>query len=168
MSVAKGGRRFVIVDRPAARAGRPPDWRKTSFLGETAAFSQRVDRRESRSSSFVPERCSRSSLLCAEAAQGLPPFPLYPFARRGVASSATLRTAFHLTKPNTFLPQSSCQGRYAPMVFGIIPECRSASFRNQRSASPESPTMVDEQKRDYRQEITDDIIRCWKQLIGSD
>jgi hypothetical protein len=25
------------------------------------------------------------------------------------------------------------------MVFGIIPECRSASFRNKRSASPESP-----------------------------
>ena len=25
------------------------------------------------------------------------------------------------------------------MVFGIIPECRSASFRNRRSASPESP-----------------------------
>ena len=25
------------------------------------------------------------------------------------------------------------------MVFGIIPECRSASFRNERSASPESP-----------------------------
>jgi hypothetical protein len=24
------------------------------------------------------------------------------------------------------------------MVFGFIPECRSASFRNQRSASPES------------------------------
>ena len=29
--------------------------------------------------------------------------------------------------------------RYAPMVFGIIPECRSASLRNKRSASPESP-----------------------------
>src|SRR5215467_799526 len=25
------------------------------------------------------------------------------------------------------------------MVLGIIPECRSASFRNERSASPESP-----------------------------
>ena len=29
--------------------------------------------------------------------------------------------------------------RYAPMEFGIIPECRSASPRNERSASPESP-----------------------------
>jgi hypothetical protein len=27
------------------------------------------------------------------------------------------------------------------MVFGIIPECRSASFRNERSASPESSQM---------------------------
>jgi hypothetical protein len=27
------------------------------------------------------------------------------------------------------------------MVFGIIPECRSASLRKERSASPESPTM---------------------------
>jgi hypothetical protein len=26
--------------------------------------------------------------------------------------------------------QSSSQRRYAPMVFGIIPECRSASHRN--------------------------------------
>src|SRR4051812_48956196 len=38
-----------------------------------------------------------------------------------------------------FLAQSSCQRRYAPTVFGIIPECRSASLRNERSASPESP-----------------------------
>jgi hypothetical protein len=37
-----------------------------------------------------------------------------------------------------FTGQSTCQRRYAPMVFGIIPECRSASFRNWRSASPES------------------------------
>jgi hypothetical protein len=29
-----------------------------------------------------------------------------------------------------FATQSSCQRRYAPMVFGIIPECRSASLRN--------------------------------------
>src|SRR6516165_11542010 len=28
------------------------------------------------------------------------------------------------------------------MVFGIIPECRSASFRKQRSASPESPLFL--------------------------
>jgi len=27
------------------------------------------------------------------------------------------------------------------MVFGIIPECRSASLRNKRSASPESPVL---------------------------
>jgi hypothetical protein len=34
-----------------------------------------------------------------------------------------------------------CQRRDAPMVFGIIPESRSASLRNKRSASPESPPM---------------------------
>jgi hypothetical protein len=28
------------------------------------------------------------------------------------------------------------------MVFGFIPECRSASVRNERSASPESPAIV--------------------------
>jgi hypothetical protein len=28
------------------------------------------------------------------------------------------------------------------MVFGIIPECRSASIRNERSASPESPNVA--------------------------
>jgi len=31
MSVAKGRRQFVIVDRPAALAGRPADWRETSL-----------------------------------------------------------------------------------------------------------------------------------------
>jgi hypothetical protein len=41
-----------------------------------------------------------------------------------------------------FTARSSCQRRYAPMVFGIIPECRSASLRNERSASPESPTSL--------------------------
>ena len=45
MSVAKGRRQIVIVDRPAALAGRTADWRETSFVGETAALSYRVDRR---------------------------------------------------------------------------------------------------------------------------
>jgi hypothetical protein len=45
MSGAKGRRQFVIVDRPAALAGRPMDWREISFVGETAAFSYRVDGR---------------------------------------------------------------------------------------------------------------------------
>ena len=45
MSVAKGRRQFVIVDRPAALAGRRADWRETSFVAETAAFSYGVDRR---------------------------------------------------------------------------------------------------------------------------
>ncbi len=37
---------------------------------------------------------------------------------------------------------------YAPMVFGIILECRSASLRNERSASPESPEHLSEGKID--------------------
>jgi hypothetical protein len=37
------------------------------------------------------------------------------------------------------------------MVFGIIPECRSASLRNERSASPESPP--EEQFAALRQEL---------------
>jgi len=36
------------------------------------------------------------------------------------------------------------------MVFGIIPECRSDSFRNERSASLESPIVTD--NTGYRQE----------------
>src|SRR5215469_6316853 len=71
--------------------------------------------------------------LCAEVGQGLPPLPassIRPSLRSGRVS---------LDEAEHFTAQSSCQRRYAPMVFGIIPECRSASFRNKRSASPESP-----------------------------
>jgi hypothetical protein len=46
MPVAKGRRQIVIVDRPAALAGRTADWRETSFVGQTAALSYRVDRRQ--------------------------------------------------------------------------------------------------------------------------
>jgi hypothetical protein len=49
MPVAKGRRQIVIVDRPAALAGRTADWRETSFVGQTAALSYRVDRRLTRS-----------------------------------------------------------------------------------------------------------------------
>jgi hypothetical protein len=34
------------------------------------------------------------------------------------------------------------------MVFGIIPECRSAYLRNKRSASPESPLAIEPNKID--------------------
>src|SRR6266478_6642609 len=57
MSVAKGRRQIVIVDRPAALAGGTADWRETSFVGETAALSYRVDRR--RSGSWGCERSYR-------------------------------------------------------------------------------------------------------------
>jgi hypothetical protein len=42
MPVAKGRRQLVLVDRPAALAGRPAVWRGRSFVGETAAFSYRI------------------------------------------------------------------------------------------------------------------------------
>ena len=44
----------------------------------------------------------------------------------------------HEESDRTLLANSRCQRRYAPIVVGFIPECRSASLRNQRSASLES------------------------------
>jgi hypothetical protein len=52
-----------------------------------------------------------------------------------------------LTKPNTSCT-AGCQRRYAPRGFGFIPECRSDSFRNERSGSPESPRSVCRFRRD--------------------
>src|SRR6516162_89178 len=73
--------------------------------------------------------------------QGLPPLPRTPFSASGISSFASLRTV-SLDEAEHFAAQSRCQRRYAPMVFGIIPESRSDSFRNKRSASPESPGKV--------------------------
>src|SRR5262245_7669677 len=58
-------------------------------------------------------------------------------------SSTPVMSSVHQEEPRSsrFPAQSSCQRRCAPMVFGIIPECRSASLRNTRSASPESPRL---------------------------
>src|SRR5712664_1685587 len=52
--------------------------------------------------------------------------PLSPLA------ASFLRCApdrFHLTKPKSFSARSKCQRRYAPMVFGIVPELHSDSSR---------------------------------------
>ena len=60
-----------------------------------------------------------------------------PFLRNGALPP--LRSGqVSLDEAEHFPAQSRSQRRYAPMVFGIIPECRSASLRNERSASPES------------------------------
>ena len=70
-----------------------------------------------------PERWSRSGSLCAEVGTGRAVLTHAPF----LAPALFLRCAsdsFSLT-PNT-LAQSSCQRRYAPRLFGFIPECRSA------------------------------------------
>jgi hypothetical protein len=65
-------------------------------------------------------------------------FPRTPLPASAVVPS--LRSGqVSLDEAEHFPAQSSRQRRYAPMVFGIIPECRSASFRKERSASPEFP-----------------------------
>ncbi len=64
-------------------------------------------------------------------------FPRTPLPATGVLPS--LRSGqVSLDEAEHFPAQSRSQRRYAPMVFGIIPECRSTSLRNKRSASPES------------------------------
>jgi hypothetical protein len=78
-----------------------------------------------------PERSWRSGMLCAEAGQGTAtPCPAPPCSR----AAADLRFApdgwISLDEAEHATAQSKCQRRYAPMVFGIIPECRSASLRN--------------------------------------
>ena len=76
--------------------------------------------------------------LALRRGQGLPRTPflasgIFPPLRSGQIS---------LDEAEQSPARSSCQRRDAPMVFGIIPECRSASLRNERSASPESPPKV--------------------------
>jgi len=74
------------------------------------------------------------------------PFPRTPFFASGIHPS--LRSGqVSLDEAEHFPAQSRCQRRYAPMVFGFIPECRSGSLRNQRSASPESPVVTVSIKR---------------------
>ena len=76
--------------------------------------------------------------MCCGGDKGCRPFPRTPFSASGILPP--LRSGqVSLDEAEHFTSQSSCQRRYAPMVFGIIPECRSASLRNERSASPESP-----------------------------
>jgi hypothetical protein len=62
-----------------------------------------------------------------------------------------LAGAIQTTKPNAFLHNRVASVATLRMVFGIIPECRSASLRNERSASPESPP--EEQFAALRQEL---------------
>jgi hypothetical protein len=57
----------------------------------------------------------------------------------GAIQSAARSGQVSLDEAEHFPAQSRSRRRYAPMVFGIILECRSASLRNERSASPESP-----------------------------
>jgi hypothetical protein len=76
----------------------------------------------------MPERLLRSGLLCAEAGQGLPPFP---------APLCPLPALFLRCAPDIFLDEAEhfLQNRDASvatlsMVFGFIQECRSGFLRN--------------------------------------
>jgi len=61
--------------------------------------------------------------------RGCRPFPRASFSVSSILPP--LRSGkVSLDEAERFTAQSTCQRRYAPMVFGIIPECRSASLRN--------------------------------------
>ena len=87
---------------------------------------------------------------------GLHPFPGTPFSASGILPP--LRSGqVSLDETEYFPAKSRSQRRYAPMVFGIIPERRSNSLRNKRSASPESPRSVPEPRL---QGIRDHLVKC--------
>jgi hypothetical protein len=94
------------------------------------------------SSESNPERSTLRASSALRRGQGLPPLSRTPFSASGVPPLLRFGHV-SLDEAEHFPAQSSCQRRYAPMVFGIIPECRSASLRIERSASPESPHEVE-------------------------
>ena len=60
--------------------------------------------------------------LCGGRDKGCRPFPCTPFSACGTIPP--LRSGqVSLDEAERFTAQSSCQRRYTPMVFGIIPEC---------------------------------------------
>jgi hypothetical protein len=60
--------------------------------------------------------------------QGLPPLSPAPLSSLGAHFLRCATDMFFLDEAEHFLAQSICQRRYAPRVFGFIPECRSGSF----------------------------------------
>jgi hypothetical protein len=74
------------------------------------------------------QSAARSGRFSVEAGtRAAAPFPCTPFSASGIlpplcSGQVSLDEAEH------FPAQSRSQRRYTPMVFGIIPECRSASF----------------------------------------
>jgi hypothetical protein len=85
-------------------------------------------------------QCIRPLTCCLTLGVQSKSFPRTPFSVSGVLPSPRSGQVF-LDEAEHFPAQSRCQRRYAPMVFGIIPECRSGSLRNKRLASPESPVV---------------------------
>ena len=82
---------------------------------------------------IAPSVITLNALSAAPAAlggdKGCRPFPRAPFSVSSILPP--LRSGkVSLDETERFTAQSTCQRRYAPTVFGIIPECRSASLRN--------------------------------------
>src|ERR1700683_4714074 len=73
-----------------------------------------------------------------------------------------------LDEAEHFTAQSSCQRRYAPMVFGIIPECCSASLRKERSASPESPPEPQKQPEPIQPQEDTELEALKKKITARD
>src|SRR6266852_2715768 len=105
--------------------------------GRGAQATVSVGVRDAPSDAFLAgaiQRAARSGRFSVEAGTRA----AAPFSASGILPP--LRSGqVSLDEAEHFPAQSRSLRRYAPMVFGIIPECRSASFRHERSASPESP-----------------------------
>jgi hypothetical protein len=73
--------------------------------------------------------------------QGLPPLFSHAFSASGI--HPPLRSGqVSIDEAEYFPAQLVNHRRYSPMVFGIIPECRSASLRNERFSFTEIPARI--------------------------
>jgi hypothetical protein len=107
------------------------DIRLAADLLSKAAFSyaRRINRIRWRIFANARRTSSCSGFYSAGRGQGLPPLSRTPFSASGILPA--LRSGqLSLDEAEQIPAQSGSQLRYAPMVFGIIPECRTVSLRN--------------------------------------
>jgi hypothetical protein len=107
------------------------DIRLAADLLSKAAFSyaRRINRIRWRIFANARRTSSCSGFYSAGRGQGLPPLSRTPFSASGILPA--LRSGqLSLDEAEQIPAQSRSQLRYAPMVFGIIPECRTVSLRN--------------------------------------
>jgi hypothetical protein len=125
----------VLKDRFASRAGAASTSGPAARSPSCAHWSRGAGRRRDQGNCADGRGCDPTgglaSVNVAVPALLSPLVALFLRFRSGQVS---------LDEAEQFLAQSKCQRRYAPMVFESIPEYRSASLRNKRSASPESPS----------------------------